>query len=151
VADRPAIHIEGLDELRRGLRRAKDAGLNQALRDANKEIAKAIVDKALPNVPVRSGRLKRSVRALGNLGGAVGKAGSASVPYAQAIHWGQSTGNTNFKTGKYSKGRHAIAGRPFLREAAQEIERTVIDDYQADILQVFEALRGVEESAIRSR
>ena len=116
--------MEGLKELRRDMRRIANSDLNQELRDANKEIAERIVGRALPNVPVRTGRLKATVRALGNLGGAVGKAGGAAVPYAAVIHWGSP--------------KRGIARRPFLRDAADSVESGVVDDYERRINRLLE-------------
>lgn len=110
--------------LKRELKRIADRGLKQELARANKEIAESIVAKALPNVPVRTGRLKRSLRALGNQSGAIGKAGSSSVPYAAAIHWGRKQGGV-------------IVGRPFLREAANTVDKKVVDIYEKRIKRLF--------------
>ena len=120
---KPTIRVEGLNELRRDLRRIKDQGLNDALKAANKEIADEVISRALPNVPVRTGRLRRSVRGLGNLTGAVGKAGGASVPYAAAVHW--------------RKG-----GRPFLYDAAKTVEQDIEDRYMNRIDRLFDAVRA---------
>jgi HK97 gp10 family phage protein len=110
-------------QLRRELRRA-DAGLKSELAAANKELAASIVDKALPQVPVRSGRLRASVRGLGNQAGAVGKAGGARVPYAAAIHWGRKQGGF-------------IPARPFLRNAAKQVETQVVQVYEKRIRALF--------------
>lgn len=139
---KPAVQIEGLRELLAELRKIGDDGLKQAMRDANLAIAKDIVEKALPHVPVRTGRLKRSVRALGNVTGALGKAGSAAVPYAAAIHWGRSAGNVAFRHGRQSKGQGAISGRPFLQDAAQSVERDVADRYADEVGRLFDAIRS---------
>lgn len=120
----PRLMVEGLKELRRDMRRIANTELNQELRDANKEIAERIISRALPNVPVRSGRLKASVRGLGNLGGAVGKAGGAAVPYAAAIHWGFP--------------KRGIKARPFLKNAADSVEASVVDDYERRINRLLE-------------
>lgn len=116
----PTIVVDGLDELRRELRRIADKGLNDALKAANKEIADEVIARALPRVPVRTGRLRASVRGSGTLAGAVGKAGSARVPYAAAIHWGRKKGGV-------------IEGRPFLTDAAHEVEQHASDTYLAEI------------------
>lgn len=125
---RPTLVVEGLRELRRDMRHIADAGLNQELREANKEIAQRIVDKAIPNVPVRTGALRSSVRALGNLGGAVGKAGSALVPYAGVIHWGWP--------------RRGIPARPFLKNAADSIESDVVVNYERRILRLLDKVNA---------
>lgn len=111
------IVVEGLDDLRRALRRVKDQGLNDELKAIHKALAEDITRLALPKVPVRTGRLKQSVRAAGTVKDAIGRVGSASVPYAAAVHW------------KY--------GPPFLTDAAARVERDVVDRYDqalADLL-----------------
>lgn len=125
---RPAIRVEGLDELRRNLRRVKDSELDDEMKSIHQALAREIVDKALPNVPVRSGRLKASVRSAGTKRDAVGRVGSASVPYAPIIHWGWPARN--------------ITGRPFLREAAQQIERGVTDRYETEVAQMLDRVIG---------
>lgn len=128
------VVVEGLDELRRLLRQVADKELTDALKAAHKEAAKVVVAKALPNVPVRTGRLKASVRALGSQRSGRAVAGNKAVPYAAAIHWGRSSGNVSFKHGRYSKGQGAITGRPFLWNAAQEslpeIEHAAFAEYR---------------------
>jgi phage gpG-like protein len=116
----PAVQIDGLRELRSAVRKAQDVEIKAAVKDANVTLAKRVVAKALPNVPVRTGRLRASVRALGNQSGALGKAGGASVPYAAAIHWGW-------------RARH-IRPRPFLTDAADSLEQAAVDEY-ADALE----------------
>lgn len=112
----PALHFTGLDELVRDLRKIADKDLKDEMKAANKQIADQVIRLALPRVPVRSGRLKASVRGSGTLAGAIGRAGSARVPYAAAIHWGRKRGGV-------------IQGRPFLWDAAKSVERDVADDY----------------------
>jgi hypothetical protein len=122
------LRVEGLNELRRDLRRIKNQGLNQSMKDANKEIADEVIRRALPNVPVRTGRLKASVRGLGSLSGAVGKAGNVRVPYAAVIHWGRRRGGQ-------------VAARPFLKDAADSIEPDVADRYLLHVDRIFDAVR----------
>ena len=113
---RPVIEVEGLPDLLRTLRKVGDSGLRDAVKDANRQVARQVVDKALPNVPVRSGKLKRSVRALATQRDARVKAGGGPVPYGPAVHWG-----TGPRRGK--RGPHNIEGRPFLYDAAQEVRQ----------------------------
>lgn len=138
---KPAVQVEGMDELRKGLRHINDVGLNQAYKDANKEIADEIVQRALPNVPVLTGKLKASVKAFGNLSGALGKAGNAAVPYAAAIHWGRKFGNVGSPPGNH-EGANPILGRPFLRDAAEAVEPQVADRYLNHIDRVFDEVRA---------
>lgn len=115
--------------LKSELRSLGDSDLKRELADANKEIAQAIVDKAAPRAPVRSGRLKATLRAQGNQAGAVGKLGSAAVPYAAAIHWGRKRGGV-------------IEGRPFLREAANALENDAVRMYEKRILGLLHRVFG---------
>ncbi|MDP8930459.1 MAG: HK97 gp10 family phage protein [Actinomycetota bacterium] len=104
---RPAIRVEGLRELRRAFKEAGDKESLAALKRAHKEAAEAVVKRALPNVPVLTGRLQTSVRALGAPSGGRAKAGGARVPYGPPIHWGWPARN--------------IERRPFLWNALQEL------------------------------
>jgi hypothetical protein len=111
-------------ELQRSLRHAGDVGLKRELAAANKELAASVIEKALPRVPVRTGRLRASLRGLGNQSGAVGKAGNAATPYASAIHWGRKKGGL-------------IQGRPFLHDAARQVETQVVQVYEKRIRELF--------------
>lgn len=134
------IRVEGADQLRRALRYAADAGLKKQLAKANKDAAQLVVDRALPNVPVRSGRLRKSVRALGSQRSGRAVAGRSSVKYAAAIHWGRKRGNVGRPPGNY-KGLNPIKGRPFLYDAAHRNRARVIDQYEQAIRALVVELR----------
>lgn len=119
---RSAVRVEGLDELRKNLRRVKDTELNDEMKAIHAELAEEITRRALPNVPVRTGRLKASVRSSGTVRDAIGRAGKASVPYAPAVHW------------KY--------GPPFLRDAAEHIERDVVERYDRHVAEMLDRTIG---------
>lgn len=108
------VRIEGADELRRAIRRMKDRELAIQLRETNRTGAQIVVDAALPHVPVRTGRLKASLRALGSQQDGRAVAGGAAVPYAAVVHWTGPAG-------------------PFLYNAAQRMRPRVIDQYEDDI------------------
>ncbi len=118
----PSIHIDGLKELNRQLRQVKSKELDNELKDIHKELAEEIIRRALPNVPVRTGRLKQSVRSSGTKQSAIGRAGRKSVPYAPAIHWGWP--------------KRGIPRRPFLTDAADAVEKGVVDDYEDAVRQM---------------
>lgn len=122
------VEVEGLDELRRALRKLGDTELPKGLKQANKSAAQLVVDAALPHVPVGpTGRLKKSVRALASQREARVKAGGARVPYAAAVHWG-----TRARPGL--RGPHNIARRPFIYEAAARVRDRAMEEY-VDVLQ----------------
>lgn len=114
------LKVEGLDELRRVLRRIADDEVKAKLKAANKSLAQLVVDRAEPNVPVRFGRLRRSVRALASQADARAVAGGANVPYAAAIHWGRTRGGE-------------IKARPFLTTAAAAVDDSAAAVYREEI------------------
>lgn len=117
-----------MDELRRELRRVKDSELDDEMKQIHAELAREVVAKAEPNVPVRSGALKASLRAAGTVRDAIGRVGKASVPYAPPIHWGWKARN--------------IAPQPFLTNAAAEIEQDITDRYDRDVAQMLDRVIG---------
>lgn len=137
----PTVQVEGVDELRAAIRAIKDKELAGQLKDSNKSAAQIVVDRALPNVPVRSGRLRSSVRALGSQRSGQAKAGKANVPYAAAIHWGRRAGNVGRPPGNRT-GASPIGGRPFLWDAAQAVESQVAEQYERDIDRLMDAIRS---------
>lgn len=123
------VRVEGARELRAAIKRAETAGLPKQLAAAYKSGSDVVAARALPNVPVRTGRLKGSVRALGSQTRGQVKAGTASVDYAAAIHWGRKRGNV----WHHKMGRNPIKGRPFLWNAARDSTREVVDKFEAAI------------------
>lgn len=112
-----SMEVEGLKELQKQIRDLGDAELRKQLREANKSVAQMVVDQALPNVPVRSGKLRASLKASATQTSAYGKAGSSvRVPYAAAIHWGYPS-------------RH-IRAAPFLWDAADAVLNRAVKEYE---------------------
>jgi hypothetical protein len=140
MAAEVGIRVEGADELRRALRQAGN-GLSAALAAANKNAASIVVRSALPYVPVRTGRLKRSVRALGSQRSGRAVAGRRAVPYAAAIHWGRRRGNVGSPPGN-RKGRNPIAANPFLWEAAQRELPRIEPEYRDEVQRIIDAAIG---------
>jgi len=100
------IKVEGLDELRRQFADAPKE-MRKQLRLANKEAAAPVVELAQVLVPVRTGKLRRSIKATSTVKDAFVKAGGGKVGvYAPIIHFG------------WPKRR--IPPRPFLYKAADQ-------------------------------
>lgn len=130
------IQVQGLAELRRSIIQAKDKELRKRLTAANKTAAQLVVTEALPHIPVRSGRLKSTIKAVGSQASGKARVGSAKVPYAPAIHWG-----TGPREGR--RGPHNIERRPFIYDAAQRIRSQIADAYQREVEDMMdEAVRG---------
>lgn len=115
-------HPAGLAELQRELRQVKDKDLDKELKAIHEALAKEVVAKALPNVPVKSGALKKSVRAAGTKKDAIGRAGKASVPYAPIVHW-----------------KH---GPLFLTDAAGRIEQNITERYDQQVAAMLDRVVG---------
>lgn len=125
----PTIHVEGLDELRRELRRVKDSELDQEMKAIHRELALEIARRAASKVPVgETLRLWKSIRATGTVRDAIGRAGGASVPYAPPIHWGWKARN--------------IKPRPFLVDAAAELEPNITDRYDQEVARMLDKVIG---------
>lgn len=124
----PAIRVEGLDELRRELRRVKDSELDAELKAIHQELAREVVQRAQPNVPVKSGALRASLRGAGTVRDAIGRVGKASLPYAAPIHYGWKARN--------------IPPRPFLTDAAAALEQDIIDRYDRQVAEMLDQVIG---------
>lgn len=139
MADDFRLEVDSAD-LRKALRYIGDTGLKKELRDANKTAADVVAQRALQDVPVRSGRLRGSVKALGSQKDGRVKAGAARVDYAAAIHWGRGVGNVGRPPGN-RKGRNVIRGRPFLWDAAQQVRQQVHDTYMEAVDRLLDHMR----------
>ena len=118
-----AVQIEGGRELRRKLREAGDDMTE--LKALHKRLADDVADTAKTKVPVRSGRLQRSIRGSGTRTSATVKAGNnrrsgpSAVPYAKPIHFGWAS--------------RGIRPQPFLYDALDDRRQEVVDAYNAQI------------------
>jgi hypothetical protein len=134
----PSVEVEGVDNVQRSLRIFGDAGLKVALKSAHLTAAEVVRDEALPHVPVKTGALKASVRALGAQAKGNVKAGTAKVNHASAIHWGR-------KVGRVWRGRMApspIQARPFLHDALQRKKPEIEAAFLKDVDQMLETVRA---------
>jgi len=124
---RPAIEVEGTRELRRALRKVESTDIKRALKDANKGAAEVIKDEVVSRVPVRSGRLKKSIKAAGTQAKGSVKAGTAArVPYAGPIHYGWAA--RNIKPNKFltdSVSAKMADARDVYEELMDEVMRVI--------------------------
>lgn len=109
----PAMRLAGAKPLRKKL---KAAGVElKDMTAAHRKVSTYVTTEAKPQAPHRTGRLKASMRPGATQKTAVMRAGSASVPYANPIHWGWPKRN--------------IAPQPWLWHAANETEPTWVHIY----------------------
>lgn len=109
-----AIEIEGLHKLRRALIKLDDAA-REDFKQAGYQAAEIVVNEAKRLVPVRSGKLGKTIRAHKVVSGAKVSAGRTTVPYAGAIHFGWA--------------RRNIRPNPFLYDAADNRVNDVMNEY----------------------
>lgn len=105
------VRVEGLKETIRALEQAGAATAD--MKDLMHEIGLIVTRSAATRVPVKSGRLRRSLRAGRGKTKAVARAGSARLPYAPIIHYGWPA--------------RSIPARPFLADAVARNQRQIID------------------------
>jgi len=88
VASRGRIDVQGVTVIVRQLKRMDD-GTKKELKRVYIQSANIVYRNALPRVPVRSGKLKSSLRVSGTTrAGSVRAGGKRSAPYAGPIHFG---------------------------------------------------------------
>lgn len=118
-----AVRIEGLKETQKKVRKIlddmdRDAAKGE-LKSMNTAAAEIVAGRALQLVPVRSGRLRDTVRPSGTQKSARVRAGFARVPYAGPIHFGWAARN--------------ITPQPFLYDALDARRREVVEHYDSQI------------------
>lgn len=115
------VRVEGLRELQRDLRRV-DTGLPRELRQAGLAAAEVVAQQARVLVPVRSGRLQRTIKARAQQRGASVKAGTAkTVPYAGVTEFGGAV--------PAGSGTAHHTPRPFMYPALEQSRDRAIDRY----------------------
>tara|TARA_R100000353_G_scaffold158594_1_gene117887 strand:+ start:188 stop:571 length:384 start_codon:yes stop_codon:yes gene_type:complete len=117
------VRVRGARELRRQFREVgNDMG---DLKELHKRLADDVAGTAKTKVPVRSGRLRNSVRGSGTKtaarvrAGNNRKSGPTAVPYAPIVHFGWAERN--------------IRPQPYLYEALDDRRQEVIDAYNNEV------------------
>jgi hypothetical protein len=122
----PALQIEGGRKLRRAFREVGDDMSD--LKELHKRLADDVADSAKRKVPVRSGRLQRSIRGSGTKtaarvrAGNNRKSGPSSVPYAGPIHFGW--------------GARGIRPQPFMYDALDDRREAVVRAYDDQVREI---------------
>ena len=123
---KPALQIEGGRKLRRAFREVGDDMSD--LKELHKQLADDVADSAKRKVPVRSGRLQRSIRGSGTKtaarvrAGNNRKSGPSSVPYAGPIHFGW--------------GARGIRPQPFMYDALDDRREAVVRAYDDQVREI---------------
>lgn len=120
--EQTGVKIKGLRSVTKAL---QNVGVpNKEINQAAKKSAERVVNEAKTLAPVRSGKLRDSIRISATLTKGVSiKAGSAStVPYANPIHWGWFKRN--------------IKPQPFFTKAIGLTRNDVYQDYLRELEQL---------------
>lgn len=124
------VRVDGIQELRRTLRRA-GADMTQ-LKEINKAVAETAAAGARAVAPRRTGALADTIRTSATQKAGVLKAGTGyrgRTPYAGVIEWGW-------------PGRN-ITADPFLTKGAQDTEDQWTEQYFDHLVELIESVRGV--------
>jgi len=109
------LTVDGVEDIRRGVRQAKDADLTRITKEAGQEGAEVVAYEAQTIVQVVSAALHDTIRAGGQVAGGVVRAGSSKVEYAGVNHFGWPA--------------RGIEPNPFLYEAADNRADEVTEMY----------------------
>lgn len=141
--ERGAVEIAGLDELRYSLRKIGDD--LEDFKALNSEIAQKVAGRARSKAPTLEGTLQGTIRGGGAKRKATVRAGNARVKYAWVIHWGRKIWPSK-TADPPSSGRKPFAApvekRPFIMEAAREMDPEIQDMYAKIINEKTAKLKG---------
>lgn len=118
---REAVEVTGYKEFVRALEQADRKIATKSIRTAEKAGANVVAQQAKTEVPVRTGKLKRSVRAgaSSKKGGIVRAGNKTSVLYAKPIHFGWA--------------ERGIRPQPFIYKAMDARRDEVLETFQKEI------------------
>ena len=115
-----AVTVFGGVELRRALKAAADD--TNDLKEMNQAIADMVAKEARWLVPVKTGRLRASIKSWGAASKARVTAGSKRLPYAMVNHWGWPQRN--------------IEGTYFITQALENKRKEILDFYEIEVEQI---------------
>jgi hypothetical protein len=123
------LAVDGLDELRRELRKLDNAGLTEELKDANKAVADLVVQRAKAKASTRmERRAAESLRSSRQAARAQVVGGSAKVPF----FGGAEFGSLRFNQFRPWTGSNSQSGY-FLYPAIRESTDDIVDMYGIEI------------------
>lgn len=115
---RGKLEIEGLKQVQRTLKDFSKATRDE-MKEVHREAGEIVVEGALRIVPFRTGRLAASLKSNPTMRQGRVRVGSASVPYAGAIHFGWAARN--------------IQPNPFIYDVLDERRQAVYNAYAEGI------------------
>jgi len=122
-----SIKVEGLQQTVKAL---QALGVDKSeISNANYEAAQTLIRSATPLVPVRSGRLRASLKPARTQAYAAARAGNSQVPYANPIHWG-------WFRDKQTGVQRNVLPQPFFAKALGLTYQQIIADYNRNMQQL---------------
>jgi hypothetical protein len=128
------VEAQGMRQLRRRLSML-DKEFDD-LKGLHQDLAEIVMNRALALAPVRTGRLKQSIRAAGTQTAGRVRAGFKRVPYAGPVHFGWATRPDAAKGWRGGP----IHPNPFLYDALDERHNQVFETY-------FEGIKKIQRKA----
>jgi hypothetical protein len=123
-----AVRVEGLRTFTRALKDV-DRELPKAVRLANNRVATIVVDAARPEVPVKSGRAKATLKAKSTRTAVRVQAGSKRVPYYGWLDFGGKTGiDRSVSRPFYTAGRYIY---PSYSANGDQVVGVMVEEYSA--------------------
>lgn len=117
-----AIKVTGLKEFNKALKQL-DAELPKVVRIALNKVSEAVIDKARPDVPVRSGKAARSIRGQSTRTAVRVTAGGSRAPYYAWLDFGGRTGKRKSVRRPFSQyGRYLYPAYFQMRDSGEFVD-----------------------------
>tara|TARA_R110000850_G_scaffold19585_4_gene59146 strand:- start:2007 stop:2462 length:456 start_codon:yes stop_codon:yes gene_type:complete len=129
VGRQNVIEIKGLKRAMR-LMKDLDGDFKKQFKDIHKGAADIVADEARRLAPVKTGKLRRSIRTSGTTKGGVIRIGKKKIPYAGRVTFGDPTSLFSRIAGG---GGIKIKGNPFFYEAADRQFTEVVQYYDREL------------------
>lgn len=126
------VRIDGARELRQLLKQTGDKDLPKGLAKANKAAAQTVAENAARRVPVRTGRTRASVRALGGQREGKVRGGTAAIVHYGWLDFG---GRRRLRNGRKEAvpSRRVLPSGRYIYPALYETRDKVADTYEREV------------------
>jgi hypothetical protein len=112
------------------------------IKDAGYQAGLILVARAMPLIPVKTGRLKANVVPLRLLYGGGAQVAGNKVPYANPIHWGWAVVSPKHKGVLKSGTYRGIKPQPFFSEALGYTKEEIFKTYDRLMQEYIDKLPG---------
>jgi HK97 gp10 family phage protein len=143
VGRQNVIEIKGLKRAMR-LMKDLDGDFKKQFKDIHKGASDIVADEARRLAPVKTGKLRRSIRTSGTNKGGVIRIGKKKIPYAGRVTFGDPTSLFGRIRGG---GGIKIKGNPFFYEAADRQFKQVVEYYDEELEQILDRALKASKAA----